>query len=293
MNQGSRKGGRSSKRLNGCKGPAAAQAPAPLEASNSALCACLVGMVAGVSGQPQARAMALCTNRCGLPPCGAEACCVTSVTTVVSGSCRAAHTQPWGALGATLIIQIQPRAQAMLLSDANEKLDPMSLLFYMSRWPSFMHGGVEGSRPGSWPRGAGAVRLLTPTSFHACTSVLLPALRASATHKRLPLWFGQVARERNSSRSYPLCPRSFSVLLLLPATALLEPTAFARTHEMMTSSRSFFWWLLFNSCMAYAVNLTNFMVTKFTSALTLQVRGLRGSGVLPGRPALGHRCSAF
>lgn len=33
----------------------------------------------------------------------------------------------------------------------------------------------------------------------------------------------------------------------------------------------FFWTLLINSCMAYAVNLTNFMVTKYTSALTLQV----------------------
>jgi len=60
-------------------------------------------------------------------------------------------------------------------------------------------------------------------------------------------------------------------LLLLPATAILEPTAFARTHTMMAANSSFFWWLLFNSCMAYAVNLTNFMVTKYTSALTLQV----------------------
>jgi len=88
--------------------------------------------------------------------------------------------------------------QSMLLTDAAEKLDPMSLLFYMS---------------------------------------------------------------------------CFSVLLLLPATALLEPTAFATTRALVEASPNFFWWLLGNSCLAYAVNLTNFLVTKYTSALTLQVLG--------------------
>jgi hypothetical protein len=62
------------------------------------------------------------------------------------------------------------------------------------------------------------------------------------------------------------------VLLLLPATALLEPSAFARTQELLATNSGFLGWLLFNSFMAYAVNLTNFMVTKYTSALTLQVR---------------------
>lgn len=33
------------------------------------------------------------------------------------------------------------------------------------------------------------------------------------------------------------------------------------------------WYLLFNSALAYFVNLTNFLVTKHTSALTLQVLG--------------------
>lgn len=44
---------------------------------------------------------------------------------------------------------------------------------------------------------------------------------------------------------------------------------------MLHAKPAFFWTLLVNSCMAYAVNLTNFMVTKYTSALTLQV-GQRG-----------------
>jgi len=88
--------------------------------------------------------------------------------------------------------------QAMLLTDASEKLDPMSLLFYMS---------------------------------------------------------------------------CFSVLLLLPATAVLEPAALATTRALVEASPGFFWWLLGNSCLAYAVNLSNFLVTKYTSALTLQVLG--------------------
>eukprot|EP00775_Hariotina_reticulata_P001274 gene1274-1614_t len=88
--------------------------------------------------------------------------------------------------------------QSMLLTDSTEKLDPMSLLFYMS---------------------------------------------------------------------------SFSVLLLLPATVVLEPGAFAQVHSLVRATPSFFWYLLANSCAAYAVNLTNFLVTKYTSALTLQVLG--------------------
>jgi hypothetical protein len=64
---------------------------------------------------------------------------------------------------------------------------------------------------------------------------------------------------------------SFSVMLLLPATAVLEPRSFGLAHAMIMSRPGFAWWLLGNSCLAYAVNLTNFLVTKYTSALTLQV----------------------
>ncbi|KAF6256719.1 plastidic phosphate translocator-like protein 2 [Scenedesmus sp. NREL 46B-D3] len=88
--------------------------------------------------------------------------------------------------------------QAMLLSDSSEKLDPMSLLFYMS---------------------------------------------------------------------------SFSVLLLLPMAVLLEPASFAQVHDLIRNRPGFMWSLLVNSCIAYLVNLTNFLVTKYTSALTLQVLG--------------------
>lgn len=60
--------------------------------------------------------------------------------------------------------------------------------------------------------------------------------------------------------------------MLLPATALLEPTAFSRAAAMAAAKPGFVWWLAVNSAMAYAVNLTNFLVTKFTSPLTLQAR---------------------
>jgi hypothetical protein len=74
-------------------------------------------------------------------------------------------------------------------------------------------------------------------------------------------------------------------VLMQPAECL---SACARTLSCVTgvclqvitvlhAKPAFFWTLLVNSCMAYAVNLTNFMVTKYTSALTLQV------GVGPGR----------
>jgi hypothetical protein len=66
---------------------------------------------------------------------------------------------------------------------------------------------------------------------------------------------------------------SFSVLLLLPSTTVLEPKSFSIAHAMIEKNPGFFWWLLGNSMLAYAVNLTNFLVTKYTSALTLQVCG--------------------
>lgn len=47
----------------------------------------------------------------------------------------------------------------------------------------------------------------------------------------------------------------------------------AQVLQVLHAKPAFFWTLLINSCMAYAVNLTNFLVTKYTSALTLQVLG--------------------
>lgn len=88
--------------------------------------------------------------------------------------------------------------QAMLLADTSEKLDPMSLLLYMS---------------------------------------------------------------------------GLSAVLLLPAAIILEPSSFDQALNMVRSKPGFVWWLVCNCGLAYTANLTNFLVTKYTSALTLQVGG--------------------
>lgn len=64
-----------------------------------------------------------------------------------------------------------------------------------------------------------------------------------------------------------------SVAFLVPAALLLEPAAYGQAVRLCSADTGFLWWLVGNSCLAYLVNLTNFLVTKYTSALTLQVGG--------------------
>ncbi|KAJ1261373.1 hypothetical protein BS78_09G024800 [Paspalum vaginatum] len=64
-----------------------------------------------------------------------------------------------------------------------------------------------------------------------------------------------------------------AVLLLLPATLAMERDAFGAVAALAREDPSFLWILLCNSSLAYLVNLTNFLVTKHTSPLTLQVLG--------------------
>jgi hypothetical protein len=63
-----------------------------------------------------------------------------------------------------------------------------------------------------------------------------------------------------------------AVVLLLPATLFMEENVVGKTIALARQDFKIIWYLLFNSCLAYFVNLTNFLVTKHTSALTLQVR---------------------
>jgi drug/metabolite transporter (DMT)-like permease len=67
---------------------------------------------------------------------------------------------------------------------------------------------------------------------------------------------------------------SCSVVILVPAVFILEPEAFGLACDMVNAPDGdmFFWAMVINSLLAYLTNLTNFLVTKFTSALTLQVR---------------------
>ena len=62
-----------------------------------------------------------------------------------------------------------------------------------------------------------------------------------------------------------------AVVFLLPATLLMEDNVFEITVALARQDSKIVWYLLFNSSLAYFVNLTNFLVTKHTSALTLQV----------------------
>lgn len=64
-----------------------------------------------------------------------------------------------------------------------------------------------------------------------------------------------------------------AVVLLLPVTVMMEENVVGITLALARDDITIVWLLLFNSALAYFVNLTNFLVTKHTSALTLQVLG--------------------
>lgn len=62
-----------------------------------------------------------------------------------------------------------------------------------------------------------------------------------------------------------------AVIFLLPVALIMEEDVVGITISLARDDVKFLWYLLFNSALAYLVNLTNFLVTKHTSALTLQV----------------------
>ncbi|XP_028061936.1 UDP-URONIC ACID TRANSPORTER 1 [Camellia sinensis] len=64
-----------------------------------------------------------------------------------------------------------------------------------------------------------------------------------------------------------------AVLVLLPATLLMEPDVLDVTLSLGMKHRLMWLLLSINSVAAYLANLSNFLVTKHTSALTLQVLG--------------------
>jgi len=78
--------------------------------------------------------------------------------------------------------------------------------------------------------------------------------------------------------------------MLLPAVALLEPTAPYVAWRLLQTQPSFAALLMGNASLAYIVNFTNFQITHYTSALTLQVcsalhNSLTGCSALStGRP---------
>ncbi|KAK7387434.1 hypothetical protein VNO78_28240 [Psophocarpus tetragonolobus] len=79
--------------------------------------------------------------------------------------------------------------------------------------------------------------------------------------------------EKLNSMNLLLYMAPMAVVFLLPATLLMEENVVGITLALARDDVKIIWYLLFNSSLAYFVNLTNFLVTKHTSALTLQVLG--------------------
>ncbi|GAA0153226.1 secondary carrier transporter [Lithospermum erythrorhizon] len=79
--------------------------------------------------------------------------------------------------------------------------------------------------------------------------------------------------EKLNSMNLMLYMSPIAVLVLLPAAVVMEPNVLEVTIPLGIENK-FMWLLVFlNSAMAYGANLCNFLVTKHTSALTLQVLG--------------------
>ncbi|KAK9289392.1 hypothetical protein L1049_007547 [Liquidambar formosana] len=79
--------------------------------------------------------------------------------------------------------------------------------------------------------------------------------------------------EKLNSMNLLLYMSPVAVLVLLPAALIMEPNVFDAIIKLGTEHRFMWLLLLVNSTMAYSANLSNFLVTKHTSALTLQVLG--------------------
>ncbi|XP_073298236.1 UDP-URONIC ACID TRANSPORTER 1-like [Primulina huaijiensis] len=79
--------------------------------------------------------------------------------------------------------------------------------------------------------------------------------------------------EKLNSMNLMLYMSPIAVIVLLPAALVMEPNVLEVT-VLLGIEHKFMWLLLLlNSTLAYGANLCNFLVTKHTSALTLQVLG--------------------
>ncbi|KAL9238726.1 hypothetical protein vseg_013110 [Gypsophila vaccaria] len=79
--------------------------------------------------------------------------------------------------------------------------------------------------------------------------------------------------EKLNSMNLLMYMAPIAVVCLIPAALIMENNVIGITIALAREDSKILWYLLFNSSLAYFVNLTNFLVTKHTSALTLQVLG--------------------
>lgn len=78
-------------------------------------------------------------------------------------------------------------------------------------------------------------------------------------------------REKLNSMNLMLYMAPIAVIALLPAALVMEPNVISEVISLGIEHKFMWILLLLNSSMAYGANLCNFLVTKHTSALTLQV----------------------
>ncbi|KAL8140238.1 hypothetical protein V2J09_006259 [Rumex salicifolius] len=79
--------------------------------------------------------------------------------------------------------------------------------------------------------------------------------------------------EKLNSMNLLMYMAPIAVACLIPAALIMERDVVGIAIALARDDTKILWYLLFNSALAYIVNLTNFLVTKHTSALTLQVLG--------------------
>ncbi|CAN0890493.1 Probable sugar phosphate/phosphate translocator At3g10290 [Linum grandiflorum] len=79
--------------------------------------------------------------------------------------------------------------------------------------------------------------------------------------------------EKLNSMNLLLYMSPIAVFVLVPAVIVMEPDVLSITLSLGRKDKFLWLLLILNSTLAYSANLTNFLVTKHTSALTLQVLG--------------------
>ena len=107
---------------------------------------------------------------------------------------------------------------------------------------------------------SGFIACMSATAARAFKSVLQSLLLSSDS-------------EKMNSMNLLLYMAPIAASVLLPPAVIMEPNAFASAGELAEEHPNFILMLGVNLVFSFLVNLTNFLVTKSTSALTLQVLG--------------------
>ena len=116
----------------------------------------------------------------------------------------------------------------------------------------------------------------------ACRASPLRAMQRSKQAFGKPLTVLMQRSERMHSLNLLSHMAPMALLMLIPLVLLLERDAAAAAAAAMESQPGFTLALALNCCAAAGVNLANFLVTRATSALTLQVLGKAKSVVAVG-----------